>query len=108
MSMLVHHHYLKRKQGKISSKQGPWVSSLDRLIFVVGALGPISASAQVYKIWVEKTAEGVSIITWLANFLFSIVWLIYGIIHKEKSIIFTHALWMLINGLIALGAVIYS
>jgi uncharacterized protein with PQ loop repeat len=108
MSILVDHHFLKRKQGKISSKQGPLVSLLDRLIFVVGTLGPISASAQVYKIWIEKTAEGVSIITWLANFLFSIVWVIYGIIHKEKSIIFTYALWMLINGLIALGAFIYS
>lgn len=108
MSTLVEQHFLKRKQGKISSKQGPWVSLLDRMIFVVGALGPISASAQVYKIWGEKTAEGVSIVTWLANFLFSIVWLIYGIVHKEKLIIFTHALWMLINGLVALGAIIYS
>lgn len=108
MSTLVEHHFLKRKQGKISSKQGPWVSLLDRMIFVVGALGPISASAQVYKIWVEKTAEGVSIITWLANFLFSIVWVIYGVVHKEKSIVLTYTLWILINGLIALGSIIYS
>jgi uncharacterized protein with PQ loop repeat len=108
MPMLVHRHYVKRKQGKSLSKEGAWVSSLDRLIFVVGALGPISASAQVYKIWAEKTAEGVSIVTWSANFLFSIVWVIYGIVHKEKSIVLTYSLWILINGLIALGAFIYS
>ena len=49
-----------------------------------------------------------SIITWTANFLFSIVWVIYGVVHKEKSIVLTYALWILINGLIALGAFIYS
>ncbi len=80
---------------------------LDQLIFVIGALGPLSTLPQIYTIFAHKNAAGVSAFSWFAYFLFSIVWVVYGVVHKEKAIIFTYSLWILMNGLVALGAIIY-
>lgn len=80
---------------------------LDRLIFVIGFLSPLFTLPQVWEIWVYKNADGVSPVTWGALFIFAFFWLFYGIIHKEKPIIFMYTLWIIFNGLVALGAILY-
>jgi MtN3 and saliva related transmembrane protein len=79
----------------------------DRAMFVVGALGPISTFPQIYTIFFHHNASGVSAISWIIYTLLSIVWLIYGLVHKEKVIIFSNILWILMNSLVAIGAIIY-
>jgi hypothetical protein len=39
--------------------------------------------------------------------MFDIVWIAYGIVHREKLIVFTYCLWVVMNGLVALGAIVY-
>ena len=86
------HHFHLRKRGVISSKNTKSIRVIDRFIFVVGALGPIMTIPQLYEIWVHKDARGVSLISWSSYFIFSIFWIIYGIVHKEKVIVFTYSL----------------
>lgn len=81
---------------------------MDRAIYGVGIFGPIMTIPQLTKIWVEKNAAGVSAISWSAYLLTAIFWLIYGIMHEEKPIIFTYSIWILMEAAIVLGTLIYG
>lgn len=63
---------------------------------------------QLTKIWVEKNASGVSAVSWGAYLVTAIFWLLYGILHKEKPIIFTYSAWIVLEILIVIGTITYG
>ncbi len=110
MNSGLHHQHIRKRIYKNLEQfpnPNPKIRFLDRLIFVIGALGPIATIPQAYTIFAHHSAAGVSFFSWFVYFLFSIVWLVYGIVHKEKAIIFSYSLWIIMNGLVAFGAIIY-
>ena len=106
------HHLHKRK--RIYKKKEPyphpepWKRFLDKLVYVVGIVGPLSAIPQILKIWIEKVATGVSSITWAFYLMGSIIMLFYAITHKEKPLIIMYSSWIIINTIIFIGILIYS
>jgi len=96
------HHYHKRK-GEIH----PLTTFVDKIIYFAGVLGPIMTLPQLLKIYMAKSAAGVSALSWFSYTIIAMVWLIYGIIHKEKPIIITYSLWIIMDGAIAVGAIMY-
>lgn len=106
MSIALHHQNLRKRVYKNLEQYpspNPGKRFLDKFIFVIGALGPLAAIPQAYSIFSQHTSAGVSLFTWFAYFLFAIVWLIYGIVHKEKILIFTYILWVVMDSIIVLG-----
>ena len=81
---------------------------LDRLILMVGVIGPAMIVPQIMLIYTEKNASGVSAISWLAWALLDIPWIIYGLVHREPPIVMTYFLWFLGNLLVFFGAVLYG
>jgi uncharacterized protein with PQ loop repeat len=75
---------------------------------VISIAVPIMTIPQVLKIWTEKSAAGISVLTWSVYFVGSIFWLTYGIAHREKPIIVMHILLIILNGLIVAGALVYG
>lgn len=102
------HHYAHRKRLTKGKRDAGWLHAINGAAYFAGILGPLFTIDQVEKVWIQQDVSGVSLITWSANCLFSIVWVIYGIAHKERAIIITNALWVLLNGLVALGAFLYA
>ena len=106
------HHFQIRKRVFEKKEKYPSSSKLkrymDKAIFVMGALGPIMTIPQLFEIWVRKNASGVSAVSWGSYFIIAIFWLAYGIIHKEKPIIFTYILWIIFDALIVAGALMYG
>ncbi|MCK5472295.1 hypothetical protein KAI54_03865 [Candidatus Gracilibacteria bacterium] len=88
--------------------QDKWICLFNRAALVVGVLGPLFSIPQVYKIWVFQNAAGVSLISFSAYFIFDIVLIIYGIMHREKLITMMYVLWLIANGLVAIGAFLYG
>jgi uncharacterized protein with PQ loop repeat len=80
---------------------------LDKLTFVVGVIGPFTVLPQIYSIFVNKSALGVSLATWLLIFIVTFPWILYGIAHKDKSIIVSFSLWEVVNLAVVIGVVIY-
>jgi len=111
-SSLGLHHQQKRKRvyGKLEKYPHPnkFKRSVDTLIYVLGVVVPIFTIPQAMQIWLSKTAEGVSSITWIVYLINTIIWTIYGIIHKEKPIILTFSFMTVINIIIVLGIILYS
>ena len=106
------HHFHKRK--RMSEKGEPypnpnkWKRLMDKLIYFVAIFGPVMSIPQILKIWLHKSAAGISEITWSSYLLISIFWLIYGAMHKDKPIIFANILWIVINTIIIIGVVVYG
>jgi len=80
---------------------------IETAAYIAGILGPIMTIPQAWKIFAEKSAEGVSLISWGSYILFAFVWLAYGIHHKEKPLIITMLLWIIIEIVIVTGIIIY-
>ena len=79
-----------------------------RAIYFVGILGPAMTIPQVIKIWGEQEATGVSVVSWGAYSLLSIFWIIYGIVDRDKPIIFMFTAYFILNILVVIGTIQYG
>ena len=87
--VLHHLHLRKRIHQNLEQYPHPdkWKNFLDKLIYLVGVSGPIMTLPQLYKIWIEQNASGVSLVSWSWYLIIAFIWSLYGIVHKEKPII---------------------
>jgi uncharacterized protein with PQ loop repeat len=106
------HHFHRRKRIHLHHEPYPHPDALkrvmDKLIYVVGVFGPIMTVPQVVKIWIEQNAAGISLVSWVAYLITALFWLAYGVLHKEKPIIFTYLIWVFLDILIITGVAIYA
>lgn len=100
-------HHQMHKIG-ISKKYSHSQIIADRLVYVGGFLGILLTIPQITTIWIEKTASGVSAISWSAYLLVAIFWIYYGIVHKERPIIITNIIWIFLDMLIIIGTILYG
>src|SRR3989344_1154667 len=98
------HHLLLRKRIHLEKQPFPHprllVRVMDVLIYCAGIAGPLVSLPQVYEIWVNHNAESISVFTWAGYTGLTILWLIYGIVHKQKPIIFAQIVWFFFNAFI--------
>lgn len=80
---------------------------IDRFIYFVGGFGVAVIIPQVTRIWFYQEVDGVSLTTWAGFFIASVFWLLYGLAHKEKPIIYTNSIVCILDFLIVLGIVIH-
>lgn len=80
---------------------------MHKLIFGIALIWPILTIPQILTIWVEKNASWLSLFTWGAYVISNTCWLIYGIVQKEKAIIFGNILWVIVNTAVTIGVIIY-
>lgn len=106
------HHLHKRK--RIYKKYEPyphpdkWKRLMDKAMYIVIFIGPIMTIPQVTLIWLDKNARGVSVISWVAYFFVSACWLVYGLLHREKPIIISAIIWIILELMIVIGISIYG
>lgn len=107
--VLHHHHVRKRVHEKLEKYPSPDKTKrfLDRVIYFVGVSGPIMTLPQLYEIWINQNTAGVSLISWGWYLATAFVWLTYALVHKEKPLIVTYILWIIIEFFIVLGILIY-
>ena len=105
-----HFHVRKRVHKNLEPYPHPDTSKrvMDSLVYVIALFGPLFVLPQTLKIWLYANAEGVSGITFGALSLFALIWLGYGIMHKEKPIIIANALYCTFNLITFIGAVVYG
>jgi len=106
---LRHHQQRKEaeKQGQVLPQQGKFSNFIDKIIYPVGLLGPVMTLPQLFEVWLHKSAGELSLITWGGWLILSFIWLIYGILHKDRPIIVSNILWVIIEGGVSLAIILY-
>ena len=106
----LHHLHLRKRAASFEPYPHPEKKKriADRMVFIAGILTPIMTLPQVYDIWINGNAGGISITAWSYYAIASAVWLWYGILHKEKALIILNGSMLILNGLVALGAVLFK
>ncbi|MEK7109328.1 MAG: PQ-loop domain-containing transporter [Patescibacteria group bacterium] len=109
--MLFHIH-LRKRQSERRLHPYPAKSAglrfLDRIIFVAGVAGPIATIPQIINIYGSQSAGNVSPITFGVYALFNIIWILYGLAHRETPIVVTFCLWFTVNIIVCIGALAYG
>ena len=106
------HHIHKRKRIYLKHEPYPhpdkWKRLMDKLVYAVGIIGPLMTTPQAAKIWINHNAVGISLISWITYTFSSVIWSVYGIMHKDKPITISSLMFVVVNLLVVVGALIYG
>ena len=83
-------------------------SFVDSWIYPISLVSPVMTIPQLMDIWIGKKVAGVSLVTWETYTVVGFFWLLYGIYHKEKPIIITNVIFIVLDACIVLGVLLYS
>ncbi|MDO8548460.1 MAG: PQ-loop domain-containing transporter [bacterium] len=113
--MRMHHHPSVRKRLPAARhgrepypSQRFWFRVLDRIVLAAGIVAPVFTLPQIVLIYSTHSAAGVSALTWGVYALLDIPWILYGIAHRERPIVYTYTLWLVANAVVAVGAIVYQ
>jgi uncharacterized protein with PQ loop repeat len=91
---------LKRRH---KNDQGKKAGGTERLMYGIALIAPIMTIPQAMQVWFDHRVQGVSITTWGAYAAVSCLWLVYATIHKERPLVLTHCLLIIVDTSIVLG-----
>jgi uncharacterized protein with PQ loop repeat len=63
---------------------------------------------QVWTIWVNQQAAGVSVLSWGAYFFSAVLWFWFGLKQRDKNIYLPCIGWMILNGGVVAGAIVFG
>jgi uncharacterized protein with PQ loop repeat len=104
----LRHKHERAAHHKRTVKKTKYIVFLDRLTFIAGVVGPFTVLPQIYGIFSTHSATGVSLLTWTMIFIVTFPWILYGVAHKDKSIIVSFILWEVANFTVMLGVLMYG
>lgn len=106
----LHHFERRRRYARLEPYPHPdrLKNIVDRMVYVAVFAGPVLTLPQVAKIWMEKSASGISAFTWASYILMSLFWLAYGALHRERPIIISSIIWVALEALMVGGALLYG
>jgi hypothetical protein len=103
------HHQSKRREGIIqTARSETLVWAMDMLAYGVSFLSLAFTTNQLWIIWVDHIASGISVLAWIFYTLSGIVWFLYGLLHRDRVISITNFLWALFAFFIVIGVLIYG
>lgn len=103
MSYKVKHRTKVAKKTKTTDK--PWI---DKAVMITAFVEPLIGLPQVIQIFTTKSAADISLSSWVGYQFVTVLWLIYGIKHKEKPIIWYQGLWLVVQTLVIIGILKYG
>lgn len=101
-------HKHERAQHGLKTRKTPYTVFLDKITLVIGIIGPFVVVPQIYSIFSSHSAAGVSLFTWILMVVVNFPWVLYGLAHKDKSILISFSLWEVMNLLVVIGVLLYS
>lgn len=81
--------------------------AFDRLMYGVAFFAPFALLPQIFQIYNTKSSIGVSLLTWVLLTCSSILWTIYGVVHKDTHILFASGFTIAFHLTIIIGLLSY-
>lgn len=92
----------------IRKKKHTSTTWLDKAVYGAIILSAVMTAEQARVIFVYKTADGVSLISWATYAAMSAVWIVYALRHKDIPLLLSNVSWLVFAIAICIGAVLYS
>lgn len=107
----LHHLQARKRSGnRLDPYPHPvlWKRYLDKIIYAASIIPPIILIPQVWEVVGRHNATGIIPETWIGLGIINIVWILYGIAHKEPPITISNIFLLIINFGIAIGAFMWK
>lgn len=79
-------------------------TGLRRLLGLMSIFTLAMTVPQVWTVWVERQAAGVSVLSWGAYLLSALLWFWYGLQQRDRNIWLPCIGWIVLNGAVVVGA----
>jgi uncharacterized protein with PQ loop repeat len=99
---MSHYHPALHKHLKNKKR----LTVFDKIIIVAAFVYPLTGIPQIYEVF-RGNISGVSVMAWLGFIIFSVLFLVYGIIHNIKPMVVTNALWVFVDSLVVIGVLVH-
>jgi len=76
-------------------------------MYLMALITPIMTIPQLLTIWAQHQTGGVSQLTWAAYAAMSGIWLIYGLLQRQKPLVLSQACLFVVDFAIVLGISIF-
>jgi uncharacterized protein with PQ loop repeat len=76
---------------------------LDRVTHLAGAVLPLLTLPQAWAVWAEGRVEGVSLTTWAAYLVVSLLFVVYGARHRSSLLLVTYIPFVVVEVAIVAG-----
>lgn len=101
-----HHHFIRPKGLRGFISRTFFTQEVDKMINIVAILAPVANLPQLYSIWINGHTDGVSLISWGSFTLISLAWLLYGIVHNEKPLVYMYSALSVLQTWIVVGIIV--
>jgi uncharacterized protein with PQ loop repeat len=81
---------------------------LRRILGFMSAFSMLMTIPQVWTIWVNHEARGVSIVSWTAYLFSALLWLVYGLRQRDKNIYLPCIGWIGLDVAVVTGAILWN
>ena len=99
MSLGLRHWSRRKKAG--------YKHVLDILIYPAAIAGPLALLPQAVQLYTTHDASGLSLATWAVLVCLNLLWLLYGLVHREYPIVLTNAALAVLNFAVVWGILLY-
>lgn len=86
----------------------PLVRMVDHGVTAMGLFMAFATSQQAFIIWQNKSAEDVSLLSWIVFLISATLYSAYGLVHKDYPILIGSALLIVIDTAIVSGILLYG
>ena len=81
---------------------------LRRILGFMSAFSMLMTIPQVWTIWVNHQASGVSLASWSAYLLSALLWFVYGLRQRDKNIYLPCVGWVILDIGVVAGVFVYA
>ena len=78
-----------------------------KLVYFFGLVTPLFMIPQAVVIFMSQSAENISLIMWAFFIVADIVWIIYGLPRKIMPLVYSHALYLVVELAVVAGILLY-
>lgn len=108
MQLPKFHQTAKRKQTAKKQPASRYHAALNKLTFFAGIAAPLTILPQIYNTYTTQSAAGLSLASWVLITIVTFPWILYGIAHRDKTILASFTLWEIVNITMVFGILLYG
>ena len=86
----------------------PSDKAMKQLLGALSVFTLVMTVPQILAIWVSRQAAGVSLLSWSAYWISAFAWFWYGLRKRDRNIYLPCLGWLLLDGAVIAGAILYG